>query len=737
MGNENETLVAYVTMKTSKKGLSVHKDIRKLSLSTIDDFRPKSDHVDQVVRILTQAGFKIVARTAIGVSFSGQKKLFESEFKVKIRRKEIALKEKDRPHRKVAFYESSKEFMINTKLEKFAESVHLSSPAVFFHSANPPVPNPPYYYLNVLNDIPILLKVNSLHAAGITGAGVRVSMVDTGFLTRNKEKHVSTGANYVTVDHPVRDVQEVWDPNHTRNYYTGGHFSGNTITLGTPLPRAATNVEVVYSSLHPHYLSQYYNIDDIRTIDDINPPDTIGLDVNTDEYGHGTAMAANVLAVAPGCTFSFVKCDGFPAGDQLFRSFPLAGFMSAVQSQHPHIITCSWGVFSTADQNAVTHQAVDALARGIIVGFATGNKGCDENSADGKTISHPDLISVGGAFPIDPNDGGGFRASSFANSYDSVIYTNPQRHCPDVVGLVGESNLPAALIMLPTQQNCILDCIFSNPNRPYPDGDNLQPDDGWVVTSGTSAATPQVAGVAALLLQKYPGLSPMSVKNILENSARDIEGGASASGDCAVSGWDKATGFGLIDGKLAVDYLDNNQFTPFIRNGLENKRKLRALTDLRPWHSPDIIVRSEQVDAPLDELGQTVKHCFDLCDKVKSAQDNYIYLRVQNRGTLTGDCTASVYLTHPGMFSNPAAWTKIGQLNIQKLKPGEFKVADPLIWPSGLVPANGQYYIIAILDSLGSPAPDLTTLHSPNDFIKMVRKNRIAGRNITVADVIP
>jgi hypothetical protein len=289
--------------------------------------------------------------------------------------------------------------------------------------------------------------------------------------------------------------------------------------------------------------------------------------------------------------------------------------------------------------------------------------------------------------------------------------------------------------MLPTEPGCSLDESFSR--QPYPDGDNTAPDDGWVVTSGTSAATPQTAGVAALLLQQYPGLSPMSVKNILENSAQDIVLGASASGDSAVSGWDKATGFGLINGQAAVDYLDKNQFNPFIRNGVENKGKIRVVADLRPWSSPDIIVRSEQVDPRRDELGQTVKYRFDLSDKVESGQHNYIYLRVQNRGTLTGDCTASVYFTDPGMFSKPADWKKIGQLNIQNLTPGEFRTTGPLIWPSGLVPASGQYYIIAILDSLGSPAPDLTTFHSSNDFIKMVRKSKIAGINITVADAIP
>ena len=177
-----------------------------------------------------------------------------------------------------------------------------------------------------------------------------------------------------------------------------------------------------------------------------------------DEFGHGTAMAANLLAVARGCTFSFVKYEGLRPNDNYSHSFPVAGFMAAVQYQTPKIITCSWGVFTTADRDQLTLEAVDAVDNGIVVLFAAGNKGFGENSGNGIPITHPNIISVGGAYP---KENGEFEASNFANSYDSVIYPSPQRHCPDVVGLVGKDPLPAALIMLPTQPGSDMDGMFS------------------------------------------------------------------------------------------------------------------------------------------------------------------------------------------------------------------------------------------------------------------------------------
>lgn len=716
-----ETVMGYVTLK-SRSGLSIFKDFSKFSFSRIDSFRPKINEVDKVVNQLTQAGFKIEAQTEVGVSFSGSKDLFQAEFGIAVRPKKVKLQAPGQAQREVSFFEASKPMFMSGRIDPMAEAVRLAIPGIPFHNTNPPAPNPPYYFLNVLNDVPARLNVNPVHAAGIDGAGVRVSMVDTGFATRVSETLVSGNPNQLQVNHEVLSVQGVWltaDPGHAgTNYFTGGNFAGNTIALGAALPEVATNVEVVYSSLHPHYLAQNYNIADLRAVG--------GLDAHTDEYGHGTAEAANVLAVAPGCAFSFVKYS-----DGGWNNFPLAGFQSAVQNQNPQIITCSWG--TSAIDNALLLDVGNAVANGIVVIFAAGNGHTDDpNSWSAKTVAHPNLISVGGAYPI---QGGGFRASNYSSSYDSFIYTNPQRHCPDVVGLVGETPR-ACLIMLPTEPNNGMDQDLAGSGA-FPNGDNTAADDGWCVCSGTSAAAPQAAGVVALLLQQYPNLTPMAVKNVLENSALDVQAGSSSNGDAAAPGWDAATGFGLVDGQAAVNYLHAGQFNPYIRDNIMDNGTEPVVAD-RLWASPDIIVRNEQVDDPQEELGQTLKHSNALSDQVEDGQDNYIYLRVQNRGSLAGDCTATVYFTDPGMFADPASWTNLGQQAIQNLGPGEFRVVGPMVWPDASIPASGHYCMISVLDSASDPAPDLTAIHSSADFVNMVRQsNNVAWKNINVEDVIP
>ncbi len=92
----------------------------------------------------------------------------------------------------------------------------------------------------------------------------------------------------------------------------------------------------------------------------------------------------------------------------------------------------------------------------------------------------------------------------------------------------------------------------------YPNKDETTTNDGWAVISGTSASSPQIAGVCALLKQVQPGLSPSLIKSILRASARDVNQGHS-NGTCltgpegqpAGNGHDGATGAGLVDAYAA------------------------------------------------------------------------------------------------------------------------------------------------------------------------------------------
>jgi subtilisin family serine protease len=81
-------------------------------------------------------------------------------------------------------------------------------------------------------------------------------------------------------------------------------------------------------------------------------------------------------------------------------------------------------------------------------------------------------------------------------------------------------------------------------------GSDVEPD-GFPNFSGTSAAAPHAAGVAALMLQADPSLTPAAIKMALKDSAIDIV--ARDNGALVGVGFDNDSGAGLIDAEVAVD----------------------------------------------------------------------------------------------------------------------------------------------------------------------------------------
>ncbi len=261
--------------------------------------------------------------------------------------------------------------------------------------------------------------------------------------------------------------------------------------------------------------------------------------VEADEVGHGTAESANVFAVAPEVDFVGMKMG--PNATLAFK---------AASDLHPAIMTNSWG-YDLAGSTVLPDflrpleaAVVEATrTRGITVCFSAGN---------GHTAfpaMMPEVVAVGGVLAHPELVGDDFRleASDYASSFDSLIY--PGRHVPDVCGLVGPQ--PKGIyIMLPVEPGDAIDVGLAGGD--FPSGDETAGDDGWAVLSGTSAASPQVAGLCALLKQVQPGLSPALVKSILRASARDVTTGASRMGQPAGEGFDGATGAGLVDAYAAL-----------------------------------------------------------------------------------------------------------------------------------------------------------------------------------------
>jgi subtilisin family serine protease len=301
-------------------------------------------------------------------------------------------------------------------------------------------------------------------------------------------------------------------------------------TTGRDVPVAM--VDTGWQS-HPFFVQRGYRVD----------PVTLGpgtANPNLDEHGHGTGESANVFSTAPDARLQPVKtATASGALVNTTAAFNLAAGLN------PQIITNSWtgnvqfGPLSAANQ-ALAAAVAAAVANGIIVVFAAGN------GHWGFPGQHPDVISVGG---VDIAQNGDLRASDYTSGFMSNVY--PRRRVPDLSGLCG-MRPGAQSIMLPVPEGCILDNSLKGGT--HPSGDETTGTDGWAAFSGSSAATPQVAGVCALIRQACPHLTPAQVRNILMRTARDVTTGTNHPnfGNAAVAGPDTATGNGLVDAYRAV-----------------------------------------------------------------------------------------------------------------------------------------------------------------------------------------
>lgn len=300
------------------------------------------------------------------------------------------------------------------------------------------------FRLRVPGDVAQLMQATPVHRRGITGRGVRVAMVDSGF------------------------------------YH------------------------------HPYFSALGYDYLAVAAPDVIEP--------GNDASGHGTGESANLFATAPGINFVGVKMGN-----------PTLAFRTAVELR-PQVITCSWGFHVDLPNTSMPNwlkplylEVLDAVARGIVVCFSAGN------GHHAFPANVEEVLAVGGTVV---DDALSYAATEYTSGFESVWF--PGRRVPDITGLCGTPPR-ADYITLPVQA-----------------GANLDKDGGWGAFSGTSAASPMVAGVCALLLEADPTLAPHDVRNVLQYTARDITDGKCFQGHAAGPGPDLATGYGLVDAHRAV-----------------------------------------------------------------------------------------------------------------------------------------------------------------------------------------
>lgn len=253
--------------------------------------------------------------------------------------------------------------------------------------------------------------------------------------------------------------------------------------------------------------------------------------------------------------------------------------------------------------------------------------------------------------------------------------------------------------------------------------------------NGTSSASPIVTGAALAvqgLMQAASGgrLAPWQLRMILSDPAN-----GTSSKDPAVDRIGVMPNLRAIIDGMVLNLSPDIYLRDFV--GDNGDAHLGAIAS-----SPDIILRQAAVADPQAAFGagSGTENDVTLGYEAESGQDNFVYVRVRNRGgTAAANVTATVYWAPPSTLLTPDLWTLLGATTLPSVPTGDLlTVSSPITWPAAAIPAPGHYCFISILNTPRDPGPTPADLMDWNNFTTFIRNNNnVTWRNFNVVNNIP
>lgn len=256
--------------------------------------------------------------------------------------------------------------------------------------------------------------------------------------------------------------------------------------------------------------------------------------------GRGVASDARYMGAAPGATIIGL---GVGEGLSILYALEALNWIDCNAAAYDiEIVSNSWGRNAAYSASDPINVAVSALvADGLVVVFATGNDAGTGSSNNVNTYARNPTAGVIGVANYD-DTGTATRTGSLASSSSRCLVGGGgvvpvASVCPDVSapGTSITSTVSKAGLIPPLELRYM----------PY-----------YGPATGTSMAAPHVAGVAALLLQADPTLTPAEVEDILEDTAIQFTtpGGYPAGSDPSnpTNGINYGAGHGLVDAIAAL-----------------------------------------------------------------------------------------------------------------------------------------------------------------------------------------
>jgi hypothetical protein len=158
--------------------------------------------------------------------------------------------------------------------------------------------------------------------------------------------------------------------------------------------------------------------------------------------------------------------------------------------------------------------------------------------------------------------------------------------------------------------------------------------------------------------------------------------------------------------------------------------------------SPDIILLTAQVPDPQAAFGEGsgTENSNTLGDQAEAGQDNFVYVRVRNRGgSAATNVQARVFWAPVATLLTPDLWTAVGSIVLPNVPAGDIlTVANVITWPAASIPATGHYCFVGLVGNAQDPAPGPADFADWDNFRRFIREqNNATWRNFNVVNNVP
>ena len=196
-----------------------------MSLASVGKFAPDPLDMDKGIHELGRLGFRLTQRGRLSASMRCSRETFENTFGTRLKKVQLGY-EHDYAFYSFYYPPQGAPWNPSPALTDVIDDAYIQWPHIYMAAkatrpaprrrarvGGPSVtpPNVDYFHLEMPQEVPMLLNASAVHRRGITGRGIRVAMVDSGFAHR-AHPFFETNGFQSTVDlapHATNDASDL------------------------------------------------------------------------------------------------------------------------------------------------------------------------------------------------------------------------------------------------------------------------------------------------------------------------------------------------------------------------------------------------------------------------------------------------------------------------------------------------------------------------------------------------